>query len=173
MNIIVVDEDETPEKSRQQQILVALLIFALPFIGGASINIYFNSADSDKTWYEQLVKTEFQPPFYIFGPVWTVLLVLNAGGSFLIWQKSGFGQAPLAFVMYYIQVILAIWYVPLFFSLHKLLGSFLLLAALWSMLCIMLIMFSRIYYFAGILIVPYLLWVTFNTILNFSLYKLN
>ena len=76
-------------------------------------------------------------------------------------------------VLYYIQIILAIWYVPLFFSLHKLLGSFLVLAALWSMLCIMLIMFARIYYFAGILVVPYLLWVTFNTILNFSVYRLN
>ncbi|KAL5257349.1 hypothetical protein ACHWQZ_G012322 [Mnemiopsis leidyi] len=173
MNIIVVDEDEVPDKSNRQKILVALLIFGLPFIGGLYVNVYFNSAESDEKWYNTLVKTEFQPPFYIFGPVWTVLLVLNGGAAYLIWMRSGFGEAPLAFVLYYIQIILAIWYVPLFFSLHKLLGSFLVLAALWSMLCIKLIMFARIYYFAGILVVPYLIWVTFNTILNFSIYRLN
>ena len=76
-------------------------------------------------------------------------------------------------MLYYIQIILALWYVPLFFSFHKLLGSFLVLAALWAMLCVKLIMFARIYYFAGILVVPYLIWVTFNTILNFSIYRLN
>ena len=50
------------------QILVALLIFGLPFIGGLYVNVYFNSAESDEKWYNTLVTTEFQPPFYIFGP---------------------------------------------------------------------------------------------------------
>ncbi|MBI2036014.1 tryptophan-rich sensory protein [Candidatus Microgenomates bacterium] len=119
------------------------------------------------TWYQTLNKPFFSPPNWIFGPVWTILYILMGISLYLVWQKRG---VPAVF---WIQLILnALWSI-LFFGLKNPSLALVDIVALWVAIFLTIKAFSKISKPAGNLLIPYILWVTFASILNLAIVLLN
>jgi len=125
-------------------------------------------------WYAGLVKPPFNPPNWIFAPVWTTLYVLMGLSAFLVYEKGPKkGEVKKALVVFAVQLLLnALWSI-VFFGAHMILGAAVHIVILWAMIVITIRLFSRISRAAAYLLVPYILWVSFATVLNISLYVLN
>jgi len=130
----------------------------------------FNSV---KTWYTTLARPALNPPSWVFGPVWTILYTLMGISAYLIWQQRGSEGAKLALWIYGVQLVLnALWSV-LFFGLHNPALAFFEIIALLIFIIITTVLFWRISPLAGALLIPYILWVSFASYLNFSIWQLN
>lgn len=125
-------------------------------------------------WYAGLTKPSFNPPNWIFAPVWTTLYVLMGTAAFLVYEKGGKkGEVRKALAVFAVQLALnALWSI-VFFGAHMILGAAVLIVVLWAMIAASIWLFSRITKAAAYLLVPYILWVSFATVLNISLYILN
>lgn len=126
------------------------------------------------TWYAGLSKPSFSPPNYLFGPVWTVLYILMGVSLFLIW-KRGFKTKKVrdAIYVFGIQLFLnAIWS-PIFFGAKNLGLAFVVIIAMWFYIVKTIKLFAKIDKTASYLLYPYIAWVSFATILNFSIWFLN
>jgi tryptophan-rich sensory protein len=154
---------------------VATFIIALVVCFAASgIGALVSTQQDIGTWYAQLRKPVFTPPDYVFGPVWTLLFFLMAISAHLVWSK-GLGQPGVkpALLCFLIQLILnAIW-TPLFFGMHLILAAFIEIIFLWLAIVVTLLTFSRVSWPATLLLVPYILWVSFAAVLNGSIWYLN
>ncbi|HTW90970.1 MAG TPA: TspO/MBR family protein [bacterium] len=126
------------------------------------------------TWYEGLVKPRFNPPEWLFGPAWTALYLLMAVAAWLVW-KRGF-SAPgvrLALAAFLLQLVLnALWSV-FFFGLRSPLYGLVDILLLWLAILGTIVLFFRVSVPAGVLLLPYIGWVTFATILNAAILSLN
>jgi tryptophan-rich sensory protein len=125
-------------------------------------------------WYAGLVKPPFNPPNWIFAPVWTTLYVLMGLSAFLVYEKGPKkSEVRKALTVFAVQLLLnALWSI-VFFGAHQILGAAVLIVILWAMIMITIRLFSPISKAAAYLLVPYILWVSFATVLNISLYFLN
>jgi tryptophan-rich sensory protein len=125
------------------------------------------------TWYATLAKPSFNPPSWLFGPVWTALYLLMGIAAFLVWHKGDAAGRTRALTIFGFQLVLnALWSI-LFFGLHS---SSLALAGiiiLWIAIAITIMTFYKISRASAYLLVPYLLWVSFAFCLNFAIWKLN
>jgi benzodiazapine receptor len=124
-------------------------------------------------WYAALAKPSWNPPNAIFGPVWTVLYVLMGVAAWLVWRRAGFGGAGAALGLFIVQLVLNALWSYLFFGQHRLdlaLGD---IMALWVTILAVTVLFWRIDRVAGALLLPYLAWVGFASVLNFVLWRLN
>lgn len=134
----------------------------------------FFTATSVGTWYAGLEKPSFSPPNWVFGPVWTTLYTLMGIAAWLVW-KNGAGR-PLARAglwIFGIQLALnALWSV-IFFGLRDPMWAWVELIALWIAILVTVDHFTRIVRAAGLLLLPYLAWVTFAGVLNYHIWKLN
>jgi tryptophan-rich sensory protein len=126
------------------------------------------------TWYASLAKPSFNPPNWIFGPVWTVLYILMAVSAYLVWQKGlSDSSVRIALALFVVQLVLnALWSI-LFFGLWQPLAGFIDIAALWVALLFTILNFLKISAVAGWLLIPYILWVSFAAILNLCIFALN
>lgn len=130
----------------------------------------FFTVRSIPTWYANLKKPSFNPPNWIFGPVWALLYALQGVAAYLVYRSSGIG---FAFVLFVIQLALNALWTPLFFG-AKLLGVALAeLVVLVACIVVTAVWFFGIDALAAWLMVPYILWTIFATALNYSLWKLN
>jgi tryptophan-rich sensory protein len=125
------------------------------------------------SFYAQLVRPDWAPPSSIFGPVWTVLYALMGIAAWLVWRVGGFRPAKVAFTMFIIQLALNACWSWLFFGWRQGELAFLDIILLWLFIVATLVVFWRIRPLAGALLVPYLLWVTFASALNYSVWQLN
>ena len=149
------------------KLIISILI---PFLASA-IGGFFTST-SVSTWYVDLIKPSFNPPSWVFGPVWTILYLLMGIALYLVWVDKSKNK-KLAFIAFGTQMFLnALWSV-LFFGLQKPLFAFVEIILLWSSILITIIYFYRINKNAAYLLIPYILWVSFAAVLNFSLFILN
>ena len=126
------------------------------------------------TWYSTLSKPWWSPPNWLFGPIWTTLYLLMGVALFLVWRE-GLHRRDVRFAILIFGVQLAInllWSV-LFFSFHALFGSFILVMLLWLAILANIIAFLIISKWAGLLLVPYIIWVSIASYLNYSVYLLN
>ncbi len=156
--------------SKQKQImgLVGWLVvsFAASAIGAvASIQA--------KPFYSQLVQPDWAPPPEVFGPVWTVLYALMGIAAWLVWRSGGFRANRQALTLFMLQLAVNALWSWLFFAWHY--GFFALadVLVLWILIVATIAAFWRVYPLAGALLIPYLLWVSFASTLNFSLWQLN
>jgi benzodiazapine receptor len=154
--------------------IVKLIVsIAVPFLVGLAGTV-FTTADSLGNWYANLNKPPFNPPNWIFGPVWTTLYIMMGISAFLVWQK-GCDKKPVrvALVCFIVQLTLnAIW-TPLFFGLHyPLLGLADIILLLFAVI-VTVFYFFKISAPAALLLIPYLLWISFATVLNAAIYLLN
>jgi benzodiazapine receptor len=125
------------------------------------------------TWYASLVKPSWNPPNVVFAPVWTVLYVLMAVAAWLVWRAAGFTGAGFALTLYLVQLLLNALWSYLFFGLHRPDLALLDICALWGLILVVAVLFWRESWGAGALMIPYLAWVAFAAVLNFTLWRLN
>lgn len=128
----------------------------------------------DAAWYDSLVLPTFTPPSYLFGIVWPILYAMMLAAAVIIikrgWQTPGVRVASLVFI---IQLALNLSWSPIFFGLHSIGVAAIVIAVLWLAIAANLLLFWRLSRLAGILLVPYLLWVSFALVLNFTIWHLN
>ncbi|MCX6008784.1 MAG: tryptophan-rich sensory protein, partial [Chloroflexi bacterium] len=126
------------------------------------------------TWYAALEKPAFNPPNWLFAPVWTLLYIMMGVAAFLVWRKGLENkQVRIALIVFLVQLVLnALWSVA-FFGLESPLYGLIVIAALWVAILLTVLKFYRISSAASVLLWPYLLWVTFAAVLNVSIWLLN
>lgn len=125
-------------------------------------------------WYAGLQKPSFSPPNWLFGPVWTTLYILIGIAAYLVWQRrDGSTAYSNARNIYIVQLALNFSWSIVFFGLHQMLGAFVVIILLLISIIGCMVYFSRFSKTAAWLLVPYLLWVSFASVLNFSIYLLN
>ncbi len=126
------------------------------------------------SWYATLVKPSFNPPNWIFGPVWTILYALMGIALYLVWLKGlKKSEGRLALGAFALQLILNVKWSFLFFGLHWPLVAFVEIVLLWLAIVLTIRTFSIISKPAAWFLVPYLLWVSFAAALNFAIWYLN
>lgn len=126
------------------------------------------------TWYMTLNKPSFNPPSWVFGPVWTTLFLLMGIAAFLVW-KSGWSRIDVkkALGVYALQLVFNMTWSIVFFALHSPGWAFLNLIILWILIAWTMISFYKISKTATYLLIPYIAWVSFAGILNYTLWMLN
>jgi benzodiazapine receptor len=150
--------------------LVISLVITLSIAGVAS---YF-TVPQIPVWYAYLQKPSFNPPNWLFGPVWTTLYVMIAIAAYLVWKKRSQSiEYANAKYVYILQLLLNFSWSIIFFGMHQILAALIVIGLLWLTIIVNILFFSRINKAAAWLLVPYLLWVSFASLLNFSIYKLN
>jgi benzodiazapine receptor len=133
--------------------------------------ISFLSMDKIDSWYLNLNKSELTPPGYIFSIVWIILYILMSVSVWIIWTKEKKITFPIQ--LYIIQLILNFTWSPLFFKYHCINESLLLLLLIWTLVFINIILFYLINKTAGILLIPYLIWLSFALYLNYYIVENN
>jgi benzodiazapine receptor len=124
-------------------------------------------------WYAGLHKPSWNPPAWIFAPVWTLLYVFMAVAAWLVWRKGGWIKQRLALRLFLLQWLLNALWTPLFFGLHRSGLACAEIMILWLALAATLGSFWQVRKTAGVLLLPYLAWVTFAAALNFTIWRLN
>lgn len=124
-------------------------------------------------WYNSLAKPSFQPPAWIFAPVWTLLYIMMIISLVLILKSPFRVSSIFAYLLFSVQIAVNLSWSPAFFKEHNLRKAFLLCVLLTTLVFITMIVFFNISMIAGILFVPYFLWCCFATILNFEILELN
>lgn len=158
----------TQEKQRQILGLVGWFVvsFAASAVGAvASIQA--------KSFYGQLVQPSWAPPSSVFGPVWTVLYALMAIAVWLVWRSGGFRANRTALSLFAVQLALNALWSWLFFAWHRGAWAFADIMLLWVLIVATIASFWRARPLAGALLIPYLLWVSFASVLNYSVWQLN
>ncbi len=149
-------------------IISIALPLAVGFTGGRF------TAQEIPNWYAHLEKPSWNPPSWIFGPVWTILYVMMGIAFFLFWKskyhdlfrKSGM-------VLYIVQLVLNLAWSVLFFNLHQMGLAFADIVLLWLAIYLTIFFFGKISPMAAWLMIPYICWVSFAAVLNYTIWHLN
>jgi len=144
-----------------------LVCFTAAGIGG------WATASSVNTWYPGLAKPAWNPPAWVFGPVWTVLYITMAVAAWLVWRRTGFPNARTPLGWFAVQLVLNAGWSICFFGLRNPGLAVVEILLLWASILVTLICFWRVVPIAGWLMLPYLGWVTLAGALNLSLWWLN
>ncbi|WP_332448767.1 TspO/MBR family protein [Methanoculleus sp.] len=149
-----------------------LLSIGVCLLAGLIGSIY--SIPAIPGWYAGLIKTGLNPPPWVFGPVWTVLYILMGIALYLVWSK-GWEQkdVKVAMAIFGVQLILNVLWSFLFFGLQSPFLALIEIVLLWIAILMTILAFYRVSVPAAVLLVPYLLWVTFATYLTYGVYVLN
>lgn len=124
-------------------------------------------------WYAALQKPSWNPPGWIFGPVWSALYTMMAVAAWLAWQRGGFAAQGRALGAFLAQLALNALWTPLFFGLHWPGVAFAEIVLLWLAIAWTIALFWRVQRAAAYLLLPYLAWVSFAAVLNGALWRLN
>jgi benzodiazapine receptor len=124
-------------------------------------------------WYDSLAKPSWTPPNGVFGPVWTLIYVLMAIAAWLVWRKAGFAGAGGALSLFFLQLALNALWSYLFFGRQQPGVAFVEIVVLWLVIFATTVGFWKVRPLAGILLIPYLCWVAFASILNYQIWRLN
>lgn len=141
-------------------------IFFAASIAAASTGALFEPG----AWYKSLNKPSWTPPNWLFPVVWTVLYIAMAVAAARIAVVDG---AQIAMAFFTLQLVLNTLWTPVFFGLRRLRGGMVVISALWLAVAATTVAFWQIDTIAGVLLAPYLLWVTIASALNFSVWRLN
>ena len=146
-------------------ILFFIITFSASFIGGL-VTISFKDP-----WYSQLVKSNFNPPDWIFAPVWTTLYLMMTLAIWFFWHSKNRNLSTV--YLYFIHILFNTTWSIVFFGLHQILLSLFVLIGLILMIIILMLRFKRVNIVSYYLMIPYLLWCCFALFLNFNLLILN
>ena len=157
------------------------LVITIAISEAAGIIGVFFTTPSIAGWYADIVKPALNPPAWVFGPVWTTLFALMGISLFLIWkQHSNILQNvrmlrwwKIGITTFFIQLALNTLWSIIFFGLHSPGGALIEIVFLWIAILATIIAFYKISPLASGLLVPYILWVSFATYLNYSIWALN
>jgi len=151
------------------RLILSILVCELIGISGS-----FFTIASISTWYRTLNKPFFSPPNWIFGPVWAILYLMMGISAYLIWaeglKKKKVKEALLFFA---VQLILNFSWSLIFFGLQLPFSAFINIVTLWLAILATILRFNKISKTAGYLLIPYILWVSFASVLNLAIVILN
>jgi len=154
-----------------KNLLILALCIALPLaIGGLS---GYLTVGGLAEWYVNLNKPSFNPPGWIFGPVWTLLYALMGISLYLILKSESEHLKTTAYALFGVQLMLNFWWSFIFFNARQLGWALVEILVLWAAILAMILVFYRISKPAALLQIPYLLWVSFATVLNATLWWMN
>lgn len=155
----------------KKNIAKLIISIALPLVLGSVAGMF--TSQSVPYWYAALNKPAFNPPGWIFGPVWTLLYLLMGISFFMVWKQEKDKLRNLAILIYSVQLLLNFAWSFIFFY-FKLIGLALVeIVLLWCAIILMLVLFKKVKPIAAYINIPYLLWVSFAAILNAAYYILN
>jgi tryptophan-rich sensory protein len=153
--------------------ITKLLISVVISLSAGFIGSIFTNPNIE-TWYATIKKPSIAPPNWVFAPVWTILFLLMGIAAYLVWRQGWSNpQVRTAVVIFLIHLIVNILWSAVFFGLRAPMAAFFVIIALWLLILVIIILFANITVTAGILLIPYLLWVSFASVLNFMLWRLN
>lgn len=164
-------DPSTVRTPRTYDVLALIVSLALCF-AAAGIGGWLTSR-SLATWYPTLVKPSWNPPDWIFGPVWTTLYAMMAVAAWLVWRKPGCRPGMTPLVLFGVQLALNTIWSGLFFTLESPGAAAVEVLLLWGAIAATLVSFWRVSRAAGVLLVPYLAWVSFAAVLNLTIWQLN
>ena len=124
-------------------------------------------------WYAALKKPSWNPPGWVFGPVWTTLYTMMGVAAWLVWRRGGFVVQRRALVPFLVQLGLNAAWSPLFFGLRRPDLAFMEIVLLWLAIMWTIAAFRCVHGMAAVLLWPYLAWVSFAAFLNWTLWRLN
>ncbi len=153
------------KKTNYLKLMLAIIICE---VAGAIGGIF--TSNSVSNWYPTLIKPWFNPPAWLFGPVWTILYALMGITLYLLWESK---KNRMALRFFWIQLILNVLWSILFFGLKKPSLAFIGIVLLWGMILATIIYSKKVNKTASYLLVPYLIWVSFASILNLAIVVLN
>lgn len=150
------------------------LIISIVVCEFAGIIGSFFTSSSVSGWYAGIVRPAFNPPSWLFGPVWTILFVLMGISVFLVW-KNGLERKDvrIAIYIFLVQLVLNTLWSIIFFGLKNPGGAFVEIIFLWISILFSIFAFAKVSKTAAWLLVPYILWVSFAAYLNYSIWSLN
>ena len=146
-------------------ILFFIITFSASFIGGL-VTISFKDP-----WYSQLVKSNFNPPDWIFAPVWTTLYLMMTLAIWFFWHSKKRNLSTV--YLYFIHILFNTTWSIVFFGLHQILLALFVLIGLILMIIILMLRFKRVNIVSYYLMIPYLLWCCYALVLNFNIFLLN
>ena len=168
MSTVTHTTDRTTSTPTDHQViaLVCWLAFCLSASGTA---VFASTGD----WYAQLQKPSWNPPAWIFGPVWMLLYIIMGVAAWLVWREGGWKTQKWPLAMFTLQWLLNFLWTPLFFGAHRIGIAFADIVMLWIGLAATVICFFRVSPRTGALLLPYLAGVSFAAVLNFAIWRLN
>jgi tryptophan-rich sensory protein len=153
------------------QIIKLIIALVVPLSVGAIAGLF--TADAIPDWYASLNRPSFNPPNWLFGPVWTTLYTIMGISLFLIWKQNPSKQRNQAIAFFFFHLFLNFCWSFIFFYFKMIGAAFVEIILLWTSIVGTLILFYRIKPVAAYINIPYLVWVTFASVLNGAYYFLN
>ena len=152
---------------------VKLIISILIPVAVGAVSGFFTSSEIPG-WYQTINKPTWNPPSWLFGPVWTTLYVMMGVALFLIW-KSDASQSvkKTAIILFATQLVLNFFWSFIFFNQHQIGWAVVEIITMWIFILLTIFAFAPINKIAAWLLVPYISWVSFATILNYTIWQLN
>jgi benzodiazapine receptor len=153
--------------------IVKLIISILACFAAGGIGSLF-TFKAIPTWYPGLKKPKHTPPNQVFGPVWTTLYILMGISVFFIWRQGlSNNDVLLAFSLFWVQVVFnALWSI-IFFGMKSKGGGVFIIILLWVLILATIITSFRVSVWSGVLLIPYIIWVSIATYLNVGIWWLN
>jgi translocator protein len=163
---------EVMEKIRPKELPKLILCIVICQAAGVIGSVFTSSSVS--TWYPTLIKPSFTPPGWVIGLVWTILFTLMGISLFLVWREGLDGpHVKRAVYIFAAQLVVNVLWSWAFFGRQSPLAGLAVIAVLWVLILLTIVKFWPISREAALLIVPYILWVSFAAYLNFTILNLN
>lgn len=149
-----------------------LVCMVLPQLAGFIGSIF--TTPNIPTWYEGLTKPELAPPNWVFFPVWTILFLMMGVALYLVWREGvSKWSVKIALTFFFVQLALNTLWSIIFFGMQNPGLALIEIAFLWSAIALTIYTFFKVNKFAAYLLIPYLLWVSFASYLNYMIWVLN
>ena len=150
----------------------ATISVILPQAVGISAALITETGES--SWYQTIERPAWNPPGYVFGPVWTLLYLMMGWAFYLVWKSDAPPQRRRsAMVLWAVQLIFNFFWTLIFFGAHEIGWALAEIIGLWVLILLTIFAFARISKTAAWLLVPYISWVSFATLLTYTIWRLN
>ena len=146
-----------------------MAFYASTFVAASSAAVW----DVGGTWYQSLNQPSFTPPSWVFGPVWTILYLMIAIVAHRIAYAAQTPWKMLALALWSLQIALNTLWTPVFFGAKNLGGGLIYIGLLWVTICLLIWVTRKVDRVSALLLLPYLAWVSFASVLNFAFWSLN
>ena len=160
-------------QTKESELAIKNMLWLVGWLAAAFAAEWIGSRYMPGAWYTALAKPSWNPPNWIFGPVWTVLYVLMGVAAWRIWRQVGFSGGRITLGLFVFQLVLNALWSYLFFGLHRMDLAMFDILVLWGAILAVGVLFYDINRCAGALMLPYLAWVSFAACLNLALWHLN
>lgn len=162
--------DAIAANARIKSAIMLVLWMIISFMAAAIGNVC--TSGSVREWYPAIAKPDWTPPSWVFGPVWTALYFSLGVAAWLVWKEGRHGNR-LALTVFMMQLALNAMWSVIFFGWRQPGWAAVEIVVLWLFIVATVILFGRVRPLAGLILVPYLLWASFASVLNIAIWRLN